>query len=619
MRPTQGPACGAGRILQVAQGGLFCLFLGAAIFSAVRCGAGESSPVPGRSLGCPSATPADPARLVRLALEAESDGDSVGRERYLAQALAADPDYAPAHWQLGEVRRGDRWIAPIDSARDRESQRRIAEYRRLRGLAQESAADQLHLAHYCQRAGLREQEQMHYTNVFRLDPDSREARDRIDLVEYQGRLMLRQDATARLQEDKLREATIGTWIPRLIALRNGITAGTSSARQQAFLDLAAIHEPDAIPALEAASRLSPGIVGKAVVASLSGMHGQAATDSLVRHAVLAQDIEVRQAAIEGLKERSPYGYVPMLLQYLKLPVDIQFETFFLEDGRPAHRLSMFQEMRDQSQSFVSQGALTATVAVPQSGRGLFRVQSVQDESFDQDVQLSRVMAQYNSVQNEVNSRASAVLRSTTGQNLSTAPQAWWQWWATHNELYSDSEKPVSYMTRLTGTEPVKEVRYHACFVPGTLVWTCSGTLAIEKIKIGELVLAQQPDTGELAYKPVTATTVGTRVPLVEITVGGELIRCTYGHLLWVSGLGWKMAKELKPGQLLHTTSGPLPIDNIERRGAAVCHNLIVADFNTYFVTDQAFLVHDINVRGPTNATVPGLVDEDENPEAPAQP
>ena len=67
-----------------------------------------------------------------------------------------------------------------------------------------------------------------------------------------------------------------------------------------------------------------------------------------------------------------------------------------------------------------------------------------------------------------------------------------------------------------------------------------------------------------------------------------------------------MAKELQAGQLLYTARGPLTIDAVEKTGEARCHNLIVPDFNTYFVTDQQVLVHDINVRGPIAATVPGL-------------
>ena len=46
-----------------------------------------------------------------------------------------------------------------------------------------------------------------------------------------------------------------------------------------------------------------------------------------------------------------------------------------------------------------------------------------------------------------------------------------------------------------------------CFAAGTLVWTKTGQRPIESLEIGDLVLAQNVDTGELAYKPVIGRTV----------------------------------------------------------------------------------------------------------------
>ncbi len=44
-------------------------------------------------------------------------------------------------------------------------------------------------------------------------------------------------------------------------------------------------------------------------------------------------------------------------------------------------------------------------------------------------------------------------------------------------------------------------------------------------------------------------------------------------------------------------------------GRVVCYDLIVADFNSYFVGQNRVLVHDNNLRQVTTATVPGLVQE----------
>ncbi len=139
--------------------------------------------------------------------------------------------------------------------------------------------------------------------------------------------------------------------------------------------------------------------------------------------------------------------------------------------------------------------------------------------------------------------------------------------------------------------------------------TSIGPVGIETLTVGDCVLAQDPEIGELAFKPVLATTVRPPSRLVAITAGGQTIRATRGHPFWVSGIGWQMAKELKPGQLLHTTQGPLPIDAIDDATDEKCYNLVVADFDTYFVGEPQVLVHDNNLRQVTTVTVPGLVAE----------
>ena len=151
------------------------------------------------------------------------------------------------------------------------------------------------------------------------------------------------------------------------------------------------------------------------------------------------------------------------------------------------------------------------------------------------------------------------------------------------------------------------VTYASCFPAGTPVETSTGTLTIEQIKPGDCVLAQDPDSGELAYKPIMAVTVRPPSPLIEVRTEKDTIRAMRGHPFWVSGIGWQMAKELKAGQWLHTVDGPVRIEIADERGEAECHNLVVADFNSYFVGRDRILVHDNNLRQVTTATVPGFV------------
>ena len=132
-------------------------------------------------------------------------------------------------------------------------------------------------------------------------------------------------------------------------------------------------------------------------------------------------------------------------------------------------------------------------------------------------------------------------------------------------------------------------------------------MPIEKIHAGELVLAQNYDSGELAYKPVLAPTVRPETPVLQVSAGGTVIKTSLGHPFWVDGIGWQMAKELKVGQRLHAIGGAVVIDDVREIERTDCFNLVVADFNTYFVGDAKLLVHDNTLRGPNTAIVPGLL------------
>jgi hypothetical protein len=124
--------------------------------------------------------------------------------------------------------------------------------------------------------------------------------------------------------------------------------------------------------------------------------------------------------------------------------------------------------------------------------------------------------------------------------------------------------------------------------------------------LGDLVLAQDVNSGELAYKPVIGRTVRPPSEIVTLSIDGETLRTTRGHPFWVSGVGWRMAKELEEGAILHGVTGVARIAAVESSVPEEAYNLVVADFNSYFVGERGVLVHDNTPRRPTRATVPGL-------------
>jgi len=146
-----------------------------------------------------------------------------------------------------------------------------------------------------------------------------------------------------------------------------------------------------------------------------------------------------------------------------------------------------------------------------------------------------------------------------------------------------------------------------CFVAGTIVATIYGGKAIETIEVGDKVLATDPETGETAYKEVLKTYTYVKDTLVYIEANGEIIETTKEHPFWVEGQGWTKAKFLNDGDLLRDAKGDsIVIDKIEiaslpENQYTIVYNFEVADYHTYYVSDDLVLVH--NDCGPCGKTL----------------
>jgi RHS repeat-associated protein len=152
------------------------------------------------------------------------------------------------------------------------------------------------------------------------------------------------------------------------------------------------------------------------------------------------------------------------------------------------------------------------------------------------------------------------------------------------------------------------------FVPGTKVLMADGsTKPIEKVRVGDKVVATDPKTGKTSVQTATATIIGKgRKDLVRITLKihdgssakaqATTVTATAGHPFWVPSLReWIDAGELKPGQWLQTSSGSwIQIGAVEAWTAkkATVHNLTVTDAHTYYVLAGSTPVLNHNHCGP---------------------
>ena len=136
------------------------------------------------------------------------------------------------------------------------------------------------------------------------------------------------------------------------------------------------------------------------------------------------------------------------------------------------------------------------------------------------------------------------------------------------------------------------------FVPGTTVLMADGSRkAIEDVRVGDLVLATDPRTGESGPHRVTRliTSAGTK-RLVKLTVAGRATISTANHPYYlVDEHRWAKASELRPGDRLRRSDGTVAIVERAQRFTVVAqrvHNMTVEGDHTYYAGATPVLVHN---------------------------
>jgi hypothetical protein len=220
-----------------------------------------------------------------------------------------------------------------------------------------------------------------------------------------------------------------------------------------------------------------------------------------------------------------------------------------------------------------------------------------------------------------------VLRGCSGESLDRNPVAWWVWWDQKNEETRIGSKSyaTSYQEDRRNTLYPSDVRYAGtmpsiarstppappagrceCLIRGTMIQTETGLRAVETIRTGDLVLAQDIESGTLALKPVLNTTLRPPTKTLRFTTKAGPIQATLGHYWWVDGCGWLRSKELAVGMPLHLAKGTAKIEAIEEVSEEVeTFNLVVADYHTYFVGPEHILSNDATELRPTMKASPG--------------
>jgi hypothetical protein len=133
-----------------------------------------------------------------------------------------------------------------------------------------------------------------------------------------------------------------------------------------------------------------------------------------------------------------------------------------------------------------------------------------------------------------------------------------------------------------------------------LVATPHGLVAIETLTFGDLVLAQNETTGEIAAKPITDLIRPEPKPLYLLALRDasgetETFLATDDHPWRVEGNGWVETADLNKGDRIDTASGEdmvvLSVSLTQR--VEQTFNLTVADWHTFLVGEDRAVVHNV--------------------------
>lgn len=616
------------------RGGQFALFFmeGRQLLSALAL----TIALAGNSLGATSeSTKTSVERLVTAAAQAEINGDVSKSLSLLKDAIRIDPENPRVHWQLGQVKIDKQWVIVEEAQRRTLADPLQTEYRERRKAAGDNPQGQLALAKWCRKKDLTDEALFHWASVLAADPKNDEALRALDLHWQNGRLMTSEqmvDYKAQLREAK---RAAERWAPKIVKWRRSVSGRDLAACDAALDEIRAIDQLDAILPMEQISlgrdahdphRAKECLqIGVAFLEALGKMPAQPATESLARHAVFAPDDSERTSAVTKLKLRDQHDYVPLLLGGLSMPIESTFSVQTDTSGSVHYSHSLYREGADSDWAadanyYTMLSTLPGRDFVYRQKLGMVvdeTLKPAREKSASSQMRYRAAIAAAESrVQNAnmasdaLNSRIIPVLTATTGKEYDTARQ-WWDYWRDNNEYYG-YDRPVNYRyysDTESHTYGHPEDRYStnpSCFVKGTPVWTKTGRRPIESLELGDLVLSQDVNTGELRFSPIIGRTVRPPSAIVKLSIDKEQVRTTRGHLFWVAGTGWRMAKELEKGVMLHGLKGSLEIASADSEGEAEAYNLVVADLDTFFVGDHGLLVHDNTPRNPTQAILPGI-------------
>lgn len=550
---------------------------------------------------------------VREAISQEAIGDGQQRDATLDSVLKSQPEFAPARWQRGFVKTSDGWQHVDELQNVAESVYEVG-YLNLRKKTPDDVAGNLKLATWASKHNLKETARGHWNRAVSLDPNCEEAHRALGDSRVDGTWLSADEVaevTSRTEATRAAIRALGRKIPEWA---EGYANGTESKKALCEKKLREVRDPAAIPLLTSALAPRGDEAALLLVDMLKSIPNLESTFALSDLGVRTDSNAVRLAVVEELKTRDEHAVIPPLLLSMSSPVTSKMQLTVTNEGALVYRHVFSREnqkqreVRVENTNIVTQGSGDGSDGPADGMFGALAAAAMFAARNEAEV------ARQNMTIQQVNDRVSLLLSQITDAH-NGKPEDWWNWWNKRQQIQINGQKPTqtSVGTQTLAIQTGGGQQRSECFVKGTPVWTNKGKVAIETIRPGDLVLSQDVKTGELAFKAVIQPTQRAAEAVYELEIGCSKLECTGGHSFWVTGTGWTKASDLKAGMLVRCADGAEPVLSTKRGREVETHNLVVADFHSYFVGEEKTLCHDNTDQRPTLAIAPGVYREGEAP------
>lgn len=593
--------------------------------------------------------------LVTRALEAEMSGDLEARQKLLQEAISLSEKFAPAQWHLGKILDSDLQWRDIDESIGTQIENKLLDqYERNRARQADTVESHWQLALWCAQNKLKQQCLAHLHRIIQIDTNHAGARNVLGHVPFAGQWLTGEDQQQMERRARQAQLSFAKYGDKTRALLAKILGGPVKVSDKARDELMAIRDPLAVATIEslAVGQSDPAV--EIMVNWLDSIDDPAASQALVRFALLHPSLAIQELTAQKLKYKPVYDFVPELLTMLSGPVQLMAVPYFDRRGNfVGYRQAFAREGMNEVRLSVTDRGFQRVQVPPQGNNNIvinpsgdrrvpgqppIRLNSarpfVQAEEravgqyLDQVVnQMSMMTANQEvlSAQMEVarqneqirarNERIAGLISKVSDLPLTSTSQEIWKWWDEYNETNYQDYKPQRYnydsladrVPQYIPEAPVKE-----CFIAGTAVLTNRGSRPIEQVAIGDMALSRDVESGRICWQPVVAVTFQPPAKTYSIQVGGDELTCTAGHLFWISGSGWKKASEIAAGDWMHGAKEPVQVSSVRTSQPQPTFNLEVLGQHTYFVGKNLVLSHDVTPRRTTRQLVPGYRPATEN-------